>query len=84
MHNFPWYTFEHKGCSGENILGGNNFGPERFLREHHKNKQQGQNSLVYRHNFRTLQMMFSVLFLRAERVRSLFVSLRLGSHVVWD
>ena len=19
MYHFPWYTFEHKGCSGENI-----------------------------------------------------------------
>ena len=75
----PWYTFEHKGCSGENIPNGNSFGPEHFLREHHQNKQQGPNNqgpnnLVYRHNVRTLQMMFSVLFLRAERVRGLSVS----------
>ena len=39
---------------------------------------------MYRNNFRTLQMIFSVLFLRAERVQGLYMSLRPGSHVVWD
>ena len=78
------YLLEHKACSGENIPNGNSFGPEHFLREQHRNKQWGQNNLVYGHNFPTLQMMFSVLFLRAECVRGLSVLLRRGSHVAWD
>ena len=30
----PWYTFEHKACSTENIPNANSFGLEHFLLEH--------------------------------------------------
>ena len=79
----PERVGEHKFFSGEIIRNGNSFGPEHFLWEHHRNKQ-GPNDPVYRHNLRTLQMMFSVLFLLVECVSGLSMSLRLGSHFVWD
>ena len=53
----PWHAFEHKGCSGDNIPIGNNFGPQHFLPEHHPNSLQGPDNHVRCHKFRSLQMM---------------------------
>ena len=64
----PWYMFEHKGCSSENIPNGNSFGPEHFLPEHHWNTVQGPDNHVRCHEFRSLQMMVLVLFLLVECV----------------
>ena len=65
---FPWYTFEHKGRSGENIPNGNSFGPEHFLLEHHRNNLPGPDNQVRCREFRSLQMMVLVLFLLVECV----------------
>ena len=64
----PWYTFEHKGCSGENIPNGNSFDAEHFLPEHQRNNLQGPDNGVRCHEFRSLQMMVLVLFLPVECV----------------
>ena len=53
-NSIPWYTFEHKGCSGENIPNGNSFGLEHFLLEHHRNTLQGPHNQVRCHEFRSL------------------------------
>ena len=64
----PWYKFEHKGCSGDNIPNRNSFGPKNILSEHHRNNLQRPANQVPCHEFRSLQMMVLVLFLLVECV----------------
>ena len=64
----PWYTFEHKGCSNENIPSGNTFAPEHFIPEHHWNKLQGPDNQVRCHKVRSLHMMVLDLVLLVECV----------------